>query len=77
MRRVKKLIISIWISCLLCLTLQAQPTGDELKEISKTLRKSILTKAAWALRQSPVTVTANRAQRSTGGVHDFFSEGDY
>lgn len=77
MRRVKKLIISIWISCLLCLTLQAQPTGDELKEISKTLRKSILTKAAWALRQSPVTVTANRAQRSAGGVHDFFSEGDY
>lgn len=77
MRCVKRIIINIWISSLLCLTLQAQPTGDELKEISKTLRKSILTKAAWALRQSPVTVTANRAQRSAGGLHDFFSEGDY
>jgi hypothetical protein len=33
--------------------------------------------AEWALQQEPETVTANRASRSAGGLHDFFSEGDY
>ena len=34
-------------------------------------------KAAWALEQQPVTVTAQSSPRSAGGQHDFFSEGDY
>src|ERR1700682_5023648 len=29
------------------------------------------------LSEQPVTVTAARSERSAGGVHDFFSEGDY
>ncbi len=29
------------------------------------------------LRESPVTITATRSPRSTGGLHDYFSEGDY
>lgn len=66
MRCVKKGIISVLISCLLSFVLQAQNAGNELKEISQTLRKSILTKADWALQQAPVTVTASRAQRSAG-----------
>ena len=38
---------------------------------------------AWSPRriatsgEAPVTVTASRAARSAGGLHDFFSEGDY
>src|SRR5882762_8854402 len=28
-------------------------------------------------RRKPITITATRAERSTGGVHDFYSEGDY
>ena len=31
---------------------------------------------AW-LQELPITVTASRAERSSGGVHDFYSEGDY
>src|SRR5205823_3546477 len=31
---------------------------------------------AW-LNDDPITVTASRSPRSAGGVHDFFSEGDY
>lgn len=33
--------------------------------------------AEWALKQEPVTVTAHVSERSSGGKHDFFSEGDY
>ncbi len=47
------------------------------KEITETLRQYILKEAAWALTQEPVTVTAQTSLRSAGGIHDFFSEGDY
>ncbi len=47
------------------------------KEITTTLRQHILTEAAWALTQEPVTVTAQTSSRSAGDKHDFFSEGDY
>lgn len=29
------------------------------------------------LRQAPVTITASHSDRSAGGIHDYFSEGDY
>src|SRR5205814_8152109 len=37
----------------------------------------VLAAANRFLPEKPVTVTAFRAQRSAGGPHDFFSEGDY
>lgn len=40
-------------------------------------RPRILGKAAGYLGESPRTVTADIAERSLGGPHDFFSEGDY
>ncbi|MFI5130962.1 MAG: alginate lyase family protein [Chitinophagales bacterium] len=46
-------------------------------EIGETLRPSVIKKATWALQQQPITVTAAASPRSTGGKHDFFSEGDY
>jgi hypothetical protein len=56
----------------------AQPVahhqGFNLVEIEKP---RVLNKALAYLDMAPVTVTATRAQRSTGGVHDFYSEGDY
>src|SRR6476620_5500312 len=47
------------------------------KEITETLRQQIMQEADWAMRQEPVTVTAQTSRRSAGGKHDFFSEGDY
>ena len=47
------------------------------KEAELTLKKQILDKAEWALKQDPVTVTASSSLRSAGGKHDFYSEGDY
>jgi hypothetical protein len=37
----------------------------------------ILNKAARYLKADPITVTANVCERSEGGPHDFYSEGDY
>ena len=47
------------------------------KEIIAELKDQVLAKASWALNEQPVTVTAFISQRSAGGKHDFYSEGDY
>lgn len=57
---------------------QAAPPADSVRRVAtRTLRPHVLAEAAWALRQAPITVTANHSPRSAGGPHDFFSEGDY
>jgi hypothetical protein len=40
-------------------------------------RVRILRAAHRYLGEAPVTITASRSPRSTGGAHDYFSEGDY
>jgi hypothetical protein len=40
-------------------------------------RVRILRAADRYLGEAPVTITASRSPRSTGGAHDYFSEGDY
>jgi hypothetical protein len=40
-------------------------------------RARVLAAAGRLLRERPVTVTAAHSPRSAGGLHDFFSEGDY
>ncbi|ADB40693.1 alginate lyase family protein [Spirosoma linguale] len=47
------------------------------KAVSQTLRPLVLKQAAWAMTQTPITVTAQTSPRSAGSRHDFFSEGDY
>ena len=46
----------------------------DLAEIEKA---RILKKAVNYLQQAPRTVTADRCERSAGGLHDYYSEGDY
>ena len=41
------------------------------------LHTEIITRGDLALTQEPVTITSFVAERSAGGVHDFYSEGDY
>src|SRR5690606_7533349 len=58
------------------------PTGHSQADsiemvITDVLRDKTMRDAQWALRQQPETVTARIAQRSAGGKHDFYSEGDY
>jgi hypothetical protein len=40
-------------------------------------RARVIKAADSYLKEEPVTVTASHSPRSTGGLHDFFSEGDY
>ena len=40
-------------------------------------RHRILEAANHYLREKPVTITAYSSPRSSGGKHDYFSEGDY
>lgn len=47
------------------------------KAIVDVLREQVLKEAASAMRNQPVTVTAQTSTRSAGGKHDFYSEGDY
>jgi hypothetical protein len=49
-------------------------TTAELKSLEQP---RILPQAEAYLQEPPVTVTAHRAARSKGGIHDFYSEGDY
>lgn len=58
----------------LCVSFVPLPTD---KAVVDVLRRQVLSEAEWALKQSPVTVTAQTCPRSAGGAHDFYSEGDY
>ena len=50
---------------------------DVKEQVRRLLQAETLQRADAALESVPVTVTAARAQRSAGGIHDFYSEGDY
>lgn len=70
------LLVFTLLGILVSLTAFAQK-GTVGKEVLQTLKKTVLEQAAWAMQQQPVTVTAAGSARSAGGVHDFYSEGDY
>jgi hypothetical protein len=61
----------------LLINIAAFCTDDLSATLKKVLQKNIIAKADWALTQPPVTITTEHCERSAGGVHDFFSEGDY
>ena len=54
--------------------LRAQSTRFD---VAKFDRARILNTANQYLSEAPVTITASQSPRSAGGLHDFFSEGDY
>ncbi len=50
--------------------------GFEIQAI-KILRNEVISRADRALYEKPVTITSFVCTRSAGGIHDFYSEGDY
>ena len=65
----------VWIFIFTGLTVYS---GNPIKnKVLKVLQNKVLANANWALTQDPVTVTAVHAERSAGGIHDYFSEGDF
>ena len=47
------------------------------EEVMDLLRAEIIIRGDKALAEEPVTITAYKAERSAGSIHDFYSEGDY
>jgi Alginate lyase len=70
-------------SCFLVLTiclpyLFSPVTARSAKlDVAELDRARILKAANQYLREPPVTITSSHSPRSAGGIHDFFSEGDY
>lgn len=69
------------ILCLLLnLTINPLFAGDKSKltqQVIKNIEKETILQADKMLSEKPVTVTASSCKRSAGGLHDFYSEGDY
>ena len=63
-----------FLPCAIAETPQLTFQVDGLVEIE---RERIIAKAITYLKENPVTVTAERSERSAGTAHDFYSEGDY
>jgi len=75
-RRVSRHLIALSLAVVVATPTIAsgQLTRSQLVTIE---RKRVIAQADRYLNEKPVTVTAVRAERSAGGVHDFYSEGDY
>jgi hypothetical protein len=80
----KQIILAVFIlvNAFSASSFAAEKNGNVLvndvdKEVARTLKTLILKNAAWAMKEQPVTVTAQSSARSAGGKHDFYSEGDY
>ena len=76
--------IELWIAGLVALAMQS-PIQSAIQSairipqsaMAESERPRVLAAANEYLKRAPETVTANRTERSAGGLHDFFSEGDY
>jgi hypothetical protein len=74
----RKITLFLIIIHLAGLQILAQNSNAEaFKEVSVLLKKDILNRANEAIKLKPITVTAKSCERSVGGKHDFYSEGDY
>ena len=51
--------------------------ADAERLVARVDRQRVLRDAKAYLQEEPITVTASHSDRSGGGLHDYFSEGDY
>jgi hypothetical protein len=77
MKKIK--LITTLLTLIICSfsLLAFKPTGKFEKEAIELLNREIVAKADKVLYESPQTVTMFVCPRSAGGIHDFYSEGDY
>jgi hypothetical protein len=68
------LSMSLFLVTSLCWSVKAQQATFNVAAFD---RQRILRAANQYLKETPITITASHSPRSAGGMHDFFSEGDY
>lgn len=73
----RSILLLICLCVSFCVIAQNGVTLTYKESVGKQLREQVLAAADEALHQEPITVTASVSPRSAGGVHDFYSEGDY
>lgn len=73
----KQLFVLVLVLELVCPNSFVKAADKPTFDILEIERPRILEKAAKYLAEEPITVTATHSDRSAGGLHDFFSEGDY
>ncbi|NCB26208.1 MAG: alginate lyase [Bacteroidia bacterium] len=60
------------------LSLESCSMGDPVTKIVQgQIKDEVLKRAENNLTEKPITVTDHQCERSAGGIHDFYSEGDY
>jgi hypothetical protein len=77
MTRRNQVSIQIITISLLITTFSGCAVKEKSLDVADIDRERILTAAEIYLQEDPVTVTASQCDRSYGGIHDFYSEGDY
>lgn len=73
----KNYLIRIFVAAVFFLAIAACQKEKEVPLISEEEQQYIVEKATSFLDSLPVTVTDAVCERSAGGAHDFYSEGDY
>src|SRR6266480_5568166 len=69
-----RLLWILFVTLLICTQSAAQQKTFNVAALD---RQRILKAANQYLKEAPITITASHSSRSAGGMHDFFSEGDY
>jgi len=77
MKKLKSISEFLSINVLIILILAFKPSHDYKKEAVNLLKSEIISRADKVLFEAPQTVTMFICKRSAGGIHDFYSEGDY
>src|ERR1700759_4992337 len=65
------------VACTVVAAKSAWGAATSVVDVAAIDRNRILKAANAYLNEKPVTVTASHSPRSAGGLHDFYSEGDY
>ena len=70
------IIPALAVTCSMLLT-NCSSTNPLGEKVINSVKEAEIAKAESFLSEKPVTVTALHCERSAGGLHDFYSEGDY
>jgi hypothetical protein len=62
---------------LLCISIQLSAQTTLFEQVGRILKTQIIAEANKNLTEKPITITHFQSEKSAGGRHDFFSEGDY
>jgi len=74
MRAMRKLVLALFVALLLTKSSAQIITREQLIEIE---RDRVIRLADSFLNEKPITITEFKAERSAGGLHDYYSEGTY